>query len=244
MEAAANRVKRQAESLGIFEKVIAFTNVDLTTSCPKVYSQYSEYLNPSHKGFGYFSWKIEIVCRAMQGDFGVFDGVIWVDAGCEIYNSRIAKTRLKAWMRSALRKGSFFFSLDTPESNFTKRLTFSEFPNLDPNDNSPQIQATWFLLSGETGKHLAEKWLQMALKGIEFLDLSLSPGGERDGFIEHRFDQSLLSLLIKNLNIQTRRYTPKGLPTTFPSFVHGKLHPIWTARNRTGDSLIRNRKIS
>ena len=238
MESAALRVKKQGEDLGIFEAVVAVTNVDLAVSCPQMYSKYSDYLNSSHKGFGYFSWKIELVHRALAGAFGEFDGVVWVDAGCEINNTLISKWRLRKWLRKTKKKGTFLFSLDTPERDFTKKLAFSEFPDLSVEDSSPQIQATWFILSGDLGRRITSRWLEVSLKGIEFLDLTSSPGGEREGFVEHRFDQSLLSLTAKSQGVRTVRYVPKSARTGALSALRGEIHPIWTTRNRSGDSVL------
>jgi hypothetical protein len=239
MEGAAHRVKAQAQSLGFLHQVTTITTDDLEKACPLVWEKYSKYLNTSHKGFGYFSWKIELVYGALHGYFGDFDGVIWVDAGCEIFNSPWTRVRLKRWMRSAEKTGTFLYTLDTPEQDFTKALAFEEFSDLDPNDRTPQIQATWFMLHGERGRDISQKWLDASLKGIELLDLSPSPKGEVSTFVEHRFDQSLLSLLIKSLKYKVSNYLPCSGNSGIKSEIRGLVHPIWTSRNRHAKSLIR-----
>jgi len=239
MEGAAHRVKAQAQSLGFLDQVTAITTDDLEKACPLVWEKYSKYLNTSHKGFGYFSWKIELVYGALHGYFGDFDGVIWVDAGCEIFNSPWTRVRLKRWMRSAEKTGTFLYTLDTPEQDFTKALAFEEFSDLDPNDRTPQIQATWFMLNGKRGRDISQKWLDASLKGIELLDLSPSPKGEVSTFVEHRFDQSLLSLLIKSLKYTVSNYLPCSGNSGIKSEIRGLVHPIWTSRNRHTKSLIR-----
>jgi len=241
MEGAALRVKAQAQSLGLLNQVIAITTDDLAKACPLVWEKYSKYLNTSHKGFGYFSWKVELVYGALHGYFGDFDGVIWVDAGCEIFNSPWTRIRLKRWMQSAEKTGTFLYTLDTPEQDFTKALAFEEFSDLDPGDRSPQIQATWFMLHGKTGREISQKWLDVSLKGIELLDLSPSPKGEVSTFVEHRFDQSLLSLLIKSLKYKASSYLPCSGNSGIKSQIRGIVHPIWTSRNRFTKSLIRFR---
>ena len=238
MQGAALRVKAQAESLGFLDEVVAITNSELPDACPDVYSKYSQYLNSSHKGFGYFSWKVELVYGALHGRFGDFDGVIWVDAGCEIFNTPWTRQRMKRWLKSSEESGHFLYTLDTPEQDYTKALAFLEFPNLNPSDRSPHIQATWFMLHGETGRKISEKWLEVAMKDISLLDLSLSPGGEVGTFVEHRFDQSLLSLICKSFRVNIRTYLPCSGNSGWKSQVRGILHPIWTARNRSPKSII------
>jgi hypothetical protein len=239
MNAAAERVKGQALSLGIFDRVLAFSDADLETACPSVYMNYREYLSPSHKGFGYFSWKVELVSSALLGKFGDYDGVVWVDAGCEIYNSPWTRYRLRRWLKQTEEEGVFAYTLNTPEQDFTKKALFSLFPNLNKEDRSPQFQATWFILHGEKGRSIANEWLRIALLNISTLDLSTSPGGEVPSFVEHRFDQSILSLVLKDFQVSAQRYLPAGGNTGLLSLIRAKAsHPIWTSRNRTGKSTI------
>jgi hypothetical protein len=238
MNAAAERVKSQAISLGIFDRVLAFSDADLETACPDVYKNYREYLSPSHKGFGYFSWKVELVSSALSGKFGDFDGVVWVDAGCEIYNAPWTRWRLRRWLKQTEKKGVFAYTLSTPEQDFTKKTLFNLFPNLNKEDRSPQFQATWFILHGEKGRSIANEWFRIALLNISTLDLSASPGGEVPSFVEHRFDQSILSLVLKDSKVSAERYIPAGGNTGILSLIRARtLHPIWTSRNRTGQTI-------
>ena len=238
MEGAALRVKKQADSLGLLDQVTAITTKDLAAACPLVWAKYSQYLDSSHKGYGYFSWKVELVYGALHGYFGDFDGVIWVDAGCEIFNTPWTRARLKRWMRRTEKTGTFLYTLDTPEQDFTKSLAFEEFPKLDASDRSPQVQATWFMLHGEIGREITERWLEVSLKDIALLDLSPSPKGEVSTFVEHRNDQSLLSITSKFLGVMPQNYFPIPGGSTFGSFLQAIHHPIWVSRNRRSISII------
>ena len=238
MEGAALRVKKQAESLGLLDQVTAITTKDLATACPLVYEKYSQYLDPSHKGYGYFSWKVELVYGALHGYFGDFDGVIWVDAGCEIFSTPWTRARLKRWMRRTEKTGTFLYTLDTPEQDFTKSLAFEEFPKLDASDRSPQVQATWFMLHGKIGREITEKWLEVSLKDIALLYLSPRPKGEVSTFVEHRNEQSILSLTTKSKDVTPSEYFPMPGGTILGSFLQSIHHPIWVSRNRQSTSSI------
>jgi hypothetical protein len=239
MSAAAQRVKRQATSLGIFDNVLAFTDGDLETTCPGVYGKYKSFLTSSHKGFGYFSWKVELVQSALSGVFGPCDGVVWVDAGCEVYSSPLTRFRLRSWLKKAQKEGVFAYTLNTAEQDYTKKSLFDLFPTLNKEDRSPQFQATWFILHGEKGRSIANEWLRIALLDISTLDLSTSPGGEVASFVEHRFDQSILSLVLKSQRCNPQHYIPAAGTTGCKSQLRAKaFHPIWTARNRSGVSLV------
>jgi hypothetical protein len=244
MEAAALRVRGQAQSLELFSTVIAFTNEDLPKSCPNMVTQYGGYLNSSHKGFGYFAWKVELVHSALSGTFGPCDGVVWVDAGCEVYNSLWTRLRLKSWMRNAEKTGTFVYSLDTPEQDFTKKALFDHFPGLDSSDRSPQFQATWFMLHGDIGKSIADQWMEIASSGISTLDLSQSPGGEVETFKEHRNEQSALSLILKSRGVRANSVSGFSGFSTLKSRIVSEITPFWTVRNRSGNSIQRKRKTS
>lgn len=238
IEKAAYRVRSQADGLDIFDKVLAFTNADLEQACPLVFAKYSDFLNEFHKGFGYMSWKSEICYRALHGHFGDFDGVIWVDAGCEIFDTPWTRIRLKRWLSQTESKGYFLFSLDTPERDFTKSRVFNEFSTLSANDVTPQIQTTWFMLHGEIGREISKRWLDATLKDISMLDLSESPGGEVSTFVEHRNDQSLFSLTIKSMKIVVESYFPMPGGRNLGAQIQAITHPIWVSRNRYGVSII------
>ena len=237
MSAAAQRVKRQATSLGIFDNVLAFTDGDLETACPGVYGKYKSFLTISHKGFGYFSWKVELVQSALSGAFGPCDGVVWVDAGCEVYSSPLTRFRLRSWLKKAQKEGVFAYTLNTAEQDYTKKSLFDLFPTLNKEDRSPQFQATWFILHGEKGRSIANEWLRIALLDISTLDLSTSPGGEVASFVEHRNEQSILSLILKSRQKMPNFYLHYSGLRTLKSKCIAYVSPIWTARNRTGNSI-------
>ena len=111
----------------------------------------------------------------------------------------------------------------------------SFFSNLEYPDNSPQIQATWFMLSGSLGMDIASRWFASSANGIHMLDLNTA--FSTSGLIEHRFDQSLLSLTCKSLMIKPKKHIPAGRPVSLLGKLNCAVHPIWASRNRSGKSL-------
>jgi len=232
-EEAAQRVIRDAKKFDLFDVFTLTLTRDLPTSAPSISHKYSYYLSPEVKGFGYFCWKPELVFRGFDRSI---DGVLWVDAGCEINANKLSRIRLKYFMRIAKRQGYFVYKLDTPENLFTKRALFKNFPKTSPSDSSGQFQATWLFLHGDLGREIARIWFSTSLADISNLDLSNEGNLEAEGFVEHRFDQSVLSLTLKELNCLPSRYRPPAGVTRW-SQIRGSTHPIWSTRNRRGDSV-------
>lgn len=237
-EAAARRVASQAAKLPNVVKVVAVTTSDLGAVCPKTSKIFGQYQNLNHRGWGYWAFKSEIVNRGFNGYWGEFDGVIWIDSGCEVCINLVSKARFKRFQSRAIRFGATIFTLQTPEFLYTKRSLFNEFPNLDPDDSSNQIQATWFVLYGDTGKKIAKKWLEITLKNVSYSDDSLSDRPERQEFVRHTGDQSIFSLVCKADGVNPMKYLPAAGSNSMLGRIRGLSHPIWVSRNRTGESIL------
>lgn len=134
--------------------VKAVKSGELRLECPRVFEKYEDYLNSRTKGFGYMAYKAELVQSAFEGAYGECDGVIWVDAGCEVVVNSLSKKKLDDFINYAEENGVACFTLDTDELMYTKRDLFRAFPSIDPESAGPQIQTTWFLLHGSTGKQV------------------------------------------------------------------------------------------
>jgi hypothetical protein len=235
---AGNRVAQQAKNLYKFQHIYVVTQDNLRKTCPMVYKKYGEHLNVHSRGFGYYMWKPESVSTVLEGKFGECDGVVWVDGGCEVNVNSISKMSFSWILDSARRHGGWFYQLGTPEENYTKRDLIIRFSDAVSARPSTQVQANFFALHGEKGKSLARIWKEMVLERIENIDFSISENGESNAFIEHRNDQSLLSLIVKSSDIPISKYVPPSRPQSFGGKVKGLASPIWVARNRTGVSIL------
>lgn len=236
-EDAAFRVRDTLKASGIVDEVVAVTTKDLPSICPKTTKLYREIMNAETRGFGYMCWKAEIVNAAIEGVWGDYQGIIWIDAGCEIALNPISMIRFRAFKKYAMGKGVACFSLDTLEVEYTKRDIFELFPAIDPFNSGHQIQTTWFFLYGEIGKKISREWLSTVLVGANILNLEPSSLPEYASFIENRYDQSTFSMVCKNNQITPMNYVPTTGHGTTRSIINGFFHPIWTSRNRVGKSV-------
>lgn len=238
-EEAAYRVRDALVPSAVVDKVVAVTTRDLPSVCPETSILYRDLINTDTRGYGYMCWKAEVVNAAMQGRWGDFEGVIWIDAGCEVTINHLSSVKFNRFKKYAIDHGVACFSLDTLEIEYTKRDLFEKFPEVSPQLAGKQIQTTWFFLHGEQGKQIAKEWFDTVMSGTNLLDLNSSTNPEYDGFIENRYDQSTFSLVCKKNAIPVMNYKPTAGTGSYISILRGFVNPIWTSRNRKGQSLKR-----
>ena len=229
---SAKRLLSQAKRMGIFDDFIHVTDSNLDEYAPRVFELYASSLNSKTIGYGFYTWKPEIVLTLLERNFG--SGVMYVDAGCEMNSKWFARLRLRL-MTLNTRNGGFFHKLNYPESYYTKKYVLDYFSLKESQKNSTQIQATWFLLSGEKGRRIAQNWVDACLSSLRLVDDSID--SENDEFIENRYDQSVLSCLLKVSGIKPKTHVPCYRPITLGSKIRCYFHPVWSSRNRSGVSI-------
>lgn len=236
-EEAANRVEEDLLDLYPFTTILKFTSRNLEKCAPQTLRNYGEFLREGTPGYGYYSWKPEIVQRVINGEFGECDGVIWIDGGCEVFNSPWTRKNLNNQIKFAEETGYLVFELDTPENKYTKSDVFDLFPSVNRADASPQVQATHFFLYGDIGREIANTWFAAGLEGIHMFDHTPSRDGDPDGFVLHKSDQSIFSVTMKSLGLSERMAPPPAGNRGLLSRLRAMRSPIWVARNRNGKSV-------
>lgn len=236
-ERAAERVNKDLLGLYPFQSILNLTTRDFERCAPRTLQKYGKFLREDIPGYGYYCWKSEMVDVVLNGEFGDCDGIVWIDGGCEAFNSPWTRKKFKKQIQMAEKYGYLVFDLDTPENRFTKSDAFDLFPNLTRTDTTPQVQATHFFLYGKTGKEIASAWLKAGLEGIEMFDHSSSLKGDPENFVLHKSDQSLFSLTIKSLNLRERMPPPPAGNRGALFRLSATRAPIWVSRNRDGISL-------
>jgi hypothetical protein len=241
-EGAARRVAIGAERYPCINRTVVLTTENIGELCPEVNSTYGHLLRTDVRGFGFMAWKAEVVYSVLEQSMkesGSTDvGVIWADAGCEVFYSTLAHIRLHRLMNAARNSNLAFFTLKTTEIAYSKPRLLDFLALSEAQRYSEQRQTTCFFIYGETGLRFARKWLDVTLLGQWTVDESISEPVSAD-FVAHRHDQSVFSSLSKSMKLGQEFQTP---PTNFRNTLRGLralTWPIWVARNRTPSSIIR-----
>lgn len=228
---ASERLTGQVAKLKIFDSLITVTEKDLLAIAPWIFEWYDEQQLRETSGYGYYAWKSAIASAVLNGYWGKVDTVMYLDAGCEVLPGLRSRRIINKWIKKAERIGAVGFSSFTPEWRYTKSELIKFLSPSEMDLKSDQFQSgTWFL-AGDVGRSIASEWNQICKAGPNFTNEISS--GESSGFIAHRHDQSVFSIILKNHSV-----APEKLPTPFPngrfnSYLTGLRSPIWAARNRT-----------
>ena len=238
MVSAARRIENQAKSLYSFRRIIRISKDNVSTYCPQLTKKYPDKISDSIPGFGYAAWKIEAIFNTLKGDFGVCDGVVWVDGGCEINSSFFTRAKFKRTLERAADYGHAAFALNTQELKYTKKAVFELFPTAMEIQPNVQYQATYFILHGEAGLQIAESVFVKVLNDFDIVDPNKLSNQESASLDLPKCEQSLLSLAVKSQQKINKMKTPPAGNRGWKSLIRGLGEPIWVSRNRTGESLI------
>lgn len=182
-----------------FDKVFSFGPDDIE---PEYYNAHRDILD-EQRGNGLWLWKPYFIDKVLrqcaEGDY-----VFYVDSGA--FFVRNAETIIKSF-----RQGESIWVSDNPtlESCFTKPECFEALDcNEDIYKNSNQIQATYvFFRCCQESRDFIKEWLSLCenkelMEPASGLILDKPVG---NGFVAHREDQSMLSLLCKKKSIKPHR---------------------------------------
>lgn len=235
---AASRLVSQARNTSLFAGYAIAREDDVLSICPQYFNYLdSDYPNKDNN-FGFYLWKSTIAQAALGDYWGNFEGVAYLDAGSELFITRKTIKVLKSYIANAESTGVTAFQINTPESNFTKREVFQEFPKIDFPDMTGQFQAGGWFLHGDVGRDVAKTWNQIAWAKKINIDSHFNPEVQVSSFVAPRFDQSLFSLTCKTFGVGSFQPIPISRIESVVDHLRAFVSPIWWLRNRSGKTLI------
>lgn len=208
MAGALRRIARQAKEMGCFDTITA---LDVDGLDPDFVSTFQDKLQMGVRGFGYWAWKAQAVRQVME-QMEEGDCLLYADAGCHL-NPR-GRPRLDQYfdMLTPDRpmvvfqhdpNDSVFGNVNPhlqswPNSNWTKGDLIDYFGVRDRQDilEKETYYATTFLMQkGPQSQKFIQDWQAPVLADWGLIDDSPSKSPNMPGFVEHRHDQSIFSLL-------------------------------------------------
>jgi hypothetical protein len=238
------RIAKQAEKFRIFDGLFLFDEKDLNNDFKH---HFKDHLFFGSRGYGYWSWKPEIILYALK-KINDGDSLLYIDAGCHLNHK--GKQRLIDYfkMLEEADKGIIAFQSNTPDtvnSNiiYDGRKLFSQpnykwikgdlldhFNARDKKEytNSEAIGAGILIIKKcKAAIAIIEEWQSIIWNDFHFLDDTPSSSSNLPGFIEHRHDQAIWSLLCLKHNIKTL----SAYEYWYPKNNSNKLEPDWDALN-------------
>lgn len=232
MAAAIDRIGKQAEQMGVFDKIYVYNENDLDAHFR---AKWSHILRAGVRGFGYWCWKPQIILQVLKS-LPENSRLLYCDAGCHL-NPR-GKDRLEFYFQELMKDSlgikafpAYSPFVDDLEKRWTKGDVFDYFQcrNNKFVTHSPQIAATQILCrSCSSAISFLNAWNGIIETNVKLLDDSSSKSPNLNGYIAHRHDQSLFSILFK-LNGGTA--LPPNETEGIPAGQEIK-QPIWAKRDR------------
>lgn len=247
MISAGARLLKQSKETAIFANSEVYNKEDLI-NLSQIDESISELINKDNHGFGFFIWKPILIKSILEGKLKEGDFLVYTDSGTEIVGNKIAKSRFLKMIKKLDNQPVLAFRTNHPEDNWTKKICLDLLKHKH-DKITPQIEATTILLRKcDLSLSFVREWCKIAtVDSGKYINSTLTK--ESANFIEHRWDQSIFSVLYKNEGFKSLRLAmpafndnPKRI-SFLQRWAYGTFL-IWPIRNRTGHSLVGDRQKS
>jgi hypothetical protein len=214
------RLSKQARTFQIFDSIHLLNEADLPLNFREAFKKK---LILGSRGFGYWSWKPIVILHILnQMDDG--DSLLYVDVGCHL--NIMGKKRLIEYFEilEKTENGMLAFQADRPcpENSslvYDGRRLFDQpnyewikgdlldYFNVRNNQGVTHSQAIGsgiiFFRKCNDAINVLEEWCSITLNHFELIDDTPSMSENLPGFIEHRHDQALWTLLCLKYGVKT-----------------------------------------
>ena len=245
LRAAGKRLVMQADKTGWFSYPSEHWTLDtLREKCPEFIFKHEEFMKSHPRGLGLFIWKSALLVYQIEQ---LKDGemVLLLDAGCQLNLTKESTKRFGEYLD--LCKLNEMLAMQIPTNTFgyenlsdaawTKKSVLDLLDPFSIYRKTNQIQAgIIFAAKSEKSLRIARRWLSLCQESeYRFLVDPARTEPQAPEFIQHRREQSILSLLLKSEEIM-----PLLDETYFyPRWSDGAHFPIWAMRNRSGGDAFR-----
>ena len=220
-----NRLQAEAADSGFFDRVIATDEYDLD---PQFVARFHDKLTPSVRGFGYWSWKPQIILQCLD-EMADGDMLVYADSGCLFNNLGIS--RLREYFALAdnphgilvfqLPENYIFGSTDciTVDAAWCKGDLLDLFGVRDRDDiilSGQNVATSMVIKKCRASVDLIKQWQNIYVEDFSLIDDSPSRSENHSIYCENRHDQAILSLLCKTQGVTNlQNYADLYIPEPF-----------------------------
>ena len=244
---ARMRLEKQGLQSETFDSIYTYNAEVMRSKFPGFHRAHEDFIRSNQLGYGKWIWKPFLIWKNLI-DLNDGDFVVYLDAGCEINNmSALVKDKWQEYLEFA--EASEILAFQLRNNQFEEHPVLNERTwnridlinelSLDKDQLSAnQIEANFLIIKNNSKtRKVIQEWYEFCFKNdykylFEPEDFQRFPD-----YKDYRYDQSILSALLK-------KYCFETLPNEnyfHPNWFHdGRDFPVWTARNRTGESIVPN----
>lgn len=200
-----DRLKEQANKMGVFKDIYLYNEFDFNDS---IKVKFGDILNKDVRGFGFWVWKPFFILQSLM-NLEENDILLYVDAGCHLNPKGYYRFLQYVDIVNESNSGILLTAFEGNgclTRNWTKGdlLDFYHIRNDKSITDAPQRQATIiFIRKCDKSVKMIKEWYDICKSNISLIDDSPSISENLEGFIAHRHDQSLLSILSQLNNCAT-----------------------------------------
>lgn len=248
MHRALHRVQKQAIAMDVYDSIVIANEHSLDLAFRE---KFAEYLKPGIRGFGYWSWKAQIILQTLRQ---MKDGDIlqYTDAGCHL-NPR-GRERLNEYFLKAQNSESGILAFQAiPPTFHNKKIELLDLresrwckgdlcDKLDVRSNRDIMETQTigagiiFIKKCDESIRIVGSWIDVYKNNFNLIDDSKSKSENPSGFVDHRHDQSIFSIIAKLNKVEiTSAYEywyPNGKTPPGPDWEVLRKYPIHAKRDR------------
>ena len=220
------RFARQARKMKVFDTIFCWTEQNLEASFR---ATFAHVLGPHVRGYGYFVWKPQVILQALERT-EIGDVLLYLDSGSHLVTG--GRDRFLEYVEAAKssKSGVLAFQLTHIEKEWSKGdlLDYFGVRNQPQICNTQQIQAgAIFIHNRSEVREFFEDWLDTFRQRFDLVDDTPSVSPNDEGFVSHRHDQSVFSILAKMRGVSllsALEQYPPGNPPDWESLRNFPIH--------------------
>lgn len=235
---AVERLCKQAKEFNVFDEIIGYTEKDLQND-EEFWGKHKDFISKNPRGYGYWLWKPYLILKKLK-EMNEGDSLLFLDCGCELNIN--GKERFLTFFEKI--KNKLIMGTGTCGSSNDLNYTKNDLTKFCGMENDIKLgmdhmqPGQILLIKCDIIVKLYTEYYEIGSNNYNLIDDSPSITPNYHKFIEHRHDQSVLSLLTKKYNLINYDLDPTYFGINSESYnTKGKFFPIWTCRNKSGISV-------
>lgn len=187
---ARNRIRREAEAMGVFKEVFVYGESDLDAGFRE---KHAGFVRAHPRGYGAYVWKPQVVFQAL-GRMPEGAVLLYADAGCVLNKEGVGRLLEYAEMVAAHPSGILGFNITYPMEEWTKREVIEHYGLTAAERRAPQHAGGIHLTHNvPAGRAFITQWRDDCERYELISDFRRLPAHPE--FRDHRHDQSVFSIL-------------------------------------------------
>lgn len=193
------RLKKEINEFNSITDSYFFTEKDLDAEFKKNFHPFIY-----RRGYGYWQWKAYLTKKVLD-TLEINDILIWSDVG-NVFNFK-GEEKFREYINLTIKSQSGILAFQ--EKNLEKQYTksdcldyFNVLNNTDITDTAQLWAGCWMIRKTDDSMDFINRWYKAIMDNFDLISDKQSKLPNFEGFVEHRHDQSVFSILVKQYDVE------------------------------------------